>query len=100
MCEIIETPEQSESEGENEVSNENPTQLDFYPSGYIISFISLHNPEEDSAVVSMGGNIFIDVSTNQVYNSYDEWLSTLPSYANADIGITESIMTPYVVESL
>ena len=102
MYEIIQTPEQSDNEEEVQVSASNETSNDvqFYPSGYIISFTSLYNPEEDSAVVSMGNNIFIDVSTNQVYNSYDEWLCTLPSYAEADIGISEALMVQYSVESL
>lgn len=112
MYEIIQTPDQSDNENEvqvsasTEVSNEVSASTDFsnenqfYPPGYIISFTSLYNPEEDSSIVSMGNNIFIDVSTNQVYNSYGEWLYTLPSYAEADIGISEALMVPYSVESL
>jgi hypothetical protein len=104
MYEIIETPEQSDNE--EEVSNEVSTSTEisnehqFYPPGYILTFTSLYSPEEDSTVVSMGSNIFIDVSTNQVYNSYDEWIGTLPSYAEADIGISEAVMVQYAVESL
>ena len=110
MYEIIETPEQSDNEEEvsnevstsTEISNEvsASTENQFYPPGYILTFTSLYSPEEDSTVVSMGSNIFIDVSTNQVYNSYDEWIGTLPSYAEADIGISEAVMVQYAVESL
>ena len=100
MYEIIQTPDQSDNEEEVSTSTEVSTQIQFYPPGYILTFTSLYSPEEDSTVVSMGNNIFIDVSTNQVYNSYDEWLTTLPSYAEADIGISEAVMVQYAVESL
>ena len=60
-----------------------------YPQGYIIKYTDLYNHRLNSCVLSLGNNRFIHTTTNRVFESYDEWLVTLPPRANGDLGVTE-----------
>lgn len=58
-----------------------------YPVGYILLYGN-PNGKTETSVVSLGGNVFVDIHGKR-YNSYDEWIETLPELAKSDIGITE-----------
>jgi len=58
-----------------------------YPAGYILLYGN-PNGKTQTSVVSLGNNTFVDI-TGKRYNSYDEWVETLPDLAKGDVGITE-----------
>jgi hypothetical protein len=68
-----------------------------YPQGYLIKYRDLYNYKVNSCVLSLGLNRFVEVNTSRVFNSYDEWLVTLPVRANGDMGIT--VVSPQKVVS-
>ncbi len=66
-----------------------------YPRGWVLSYTHKYNPELNDAVVSLGFNRFVkeDASGSiRIFESYDEWLCTLPPDAQSDIGIKEHSM--------
>lgn len=64
-----------------------------YPRGWVLTYTNKYNPELSDAVVSLGHNKFVrqigQSGQLEFFNSYDEWIATLPLDAQSDVGLKE-----------